>query len=65
LTYVTSRDNEEFDIMLKRFRKKVESDGINTEFKSRLAYEKPSERKKRKQMKAQRKIKKKQMKNQS
>jgi small subunit ribosomal protein S21 len=35
MTYVKSRDGEPFDILLKRFRKRVGQDGIRAEMRKR------------------------------
>ncbi|MBP7333730.1 MAG: 30S ribosomal protein S21 [Candidatus Cloacimonas sp.] len=44
---VVARENESFDILLKRFKKKCEKAAILSEIKKNQAYEKPSVRKKR------------------
>lgn len=60
---VVAKDNEPFDILLKRFKKKCEKAAVLSEIKKHQAYEKPSVRRKReenasrrKMLKAQRKI---------
>lgn len=44
---VVAKENESFDYLLKRFKKKCEKAAILSEIKKRQAYEKPSVRKKR------------------
>ncbi|MBW6513266.1 MAG: 30S ribosomal protein S21 [Candidatus Syntrophosphaera sp.] len=44
---VVAKDNESFDYLLKRFKKKCEKAAILSEIKKRQAFEKPSVRKKR------------------
>ena len=44
--------NEPFELALKRFKKEVEKEGILSELKKRQFYEKPSVRRKKKQMAA-------------
>ena len=44
---VIAKDNEPFDILLKRFKKKCERAAILSEIKKHQAYEKPSVKKKR------------------
>jgi small subunit ribosomal protein S21 len=51
-------ENESIDRALKRFKKECEKHGIMAEIKKREHYEKPSVRRKRKQLAAIRKIKK-------
>lgn len=51
-------ENETIDRALKRFKKECEKHGILAEIKKREYYEKPSVRRKRKQLAAIRKIKK-------
>ncbi|MBP8689664.1 30S ribosomal protein S21, partial [Patescibacteria group bacterium] len=41
---VVAKENESFDYLLKRFKKKCEKAAILSEIKKRQAYEKPSER---------------------
>ncbi len=41
------RDNEPFDVALRRFKRSCEKSGILTEIRKREFYEKPSTRKKR------------------
>ena len=52
MSEVVIRENESFEAALKRFKKKVQQDGILQELKKREYYEKPSERRKRKMMAA-------------
>lgn len=47
LPTVVAKENESFDYLLKRFKKKCEKAAILSEIKKRQAYEKPSVRKKR------------------
>jgi small subunit ribosomal protein S21 len=56
LPTVVAKDNESFDYLLKRFKKKCEKAAILSEIKKRQAYEKPSERKKREANTARRKM---------
>jgi len=49
-----NRREESFESMLRRFKRKVEQEGILREVKDRKHYEKPSERKKRRKLKARR-----------
>ena len=42
------KDNEPFEVALKRFKKQVEKAGILTELRRREYYDKPSTRKKKK-----------------
>ena len=51
---VVRRKNESDEDLLKRFRKKYSKSGIARELKDRMAYQKPSEKKRRKRMQAQR-----------
>ena len=51
---VVRRKNESDDELIKRFRKKYSKSGIARELKERMAYQKPSEKKRRKRMQAQR-----------
>ncbi|HHV37721.1 MAG: 30S ribosomal protein S21 [Candidatus Cloacimonetes bacterium] len=60
---VVAKENESFDYLLKRFKKKCEKAAILSEIKKNQAYEKPSVRKKRlanaarrKMLKAQRRM---------
>ena len=55
MTWVSQKGNDEsFDKLLKRFKKKLETDNILPEYKRRMFYEKPGERKKRKRKMAER-----------
>jgi len=60
MPYVRVRENDSFEIALKRFKKQCEKDGILSEIKKREHYEKPSVKRKKKAIaarkKAQRKI---------
>jgi small subunit ribosomal protein S21 len=60
MPYVRVRENNSFEIALKRFKKQCEKDGILSEIKKREHYEKPSVKRKKKAIaarkKAQRKI---------
>ncbi|RMH07139.1 MAG: 30S ribosomal protein S21 [Aquificota bacterium] len=49
-------DNEPFEKAFKRFKRVVEKEGILTEVKRRQFYEKPSEKKKRKERAARKRI---------
>lgn len=49
-------ENEPFEKVLKRFKRVVEKEGILTEVKRRQFYEKPSEKRKRKERQARKRI---------
>ena len=55
MTEVIIHDDENFERELRRFKKKCEKAGILSDLRRRRHYEKPSERRKRKQSVAQRK----------
>jgi small subunit ribosomal protein S21 len=48
------RKDESFESMLRRFKRKVEQEGILREVRDRKHYEKPSERKRRRRSKSRR-----------
>jgi small subunit ribosomal protein S21 len=48
VTFVTADDNESFDSLLRRFKKKVQGDRILSEIRKRRYYEQPSILRKRK-----------------
>jgi small subunit ribosomal protein S21 len=52
MTQIRIRDNESFEGALKRFKKMVEKSGVLTELRKREFYEKPSVKRKRKQIAA-------------
>ena len=56
LPTVVAKENESFDLLLKRFKKKCEKAAILSEIKKNQAYEKPSVRKKREANVARRKM---------
>ena len=56
LPTVVSKENESFDYLLKRFKKKCEKAAILSEIKKRQAFEKPSVRKKREDNASKRKM---------
>lgn len=56
LPTVIAKENEPFDILLKRFKKKCEKAAILSEIKKHQAYEKPSVKKKREENTARRKM---------
>lgn len=56
---VQVRDDESFENALRRFKRKCEKSGVLTELKKRQHYEKPSVKRKRKQMQAEKKMKRK------
>lgn len=56
LAVVIVNENESFEKVLKRFKRIVEKEGILTEVKRRQFYEKPSEKKKRKERSARKRI---------
>ncbi len=53
---VEARGNESVDQLLKRFKKLCEKEGLTKDIKRNSFYEKPSERRRRKERKAQRKL---------
>lgn len=53
---VVAKENESFDYLLKRFKKKCEKAAILSEIKKNQAYEKPSVRKKREENASRRKM---------
>ncbi|OGY30180.1 MAG: 30S ribosomal protein S21 [Candidatus Woykebacteria bacterium RIFCSPHIGHO2_12_FULL_45_10] len=53
MTYVKAQDGESVDVLIRKFNKKVQADGVLTELKKREFYEKPSViRKREKQMRS-------------
>jgi small subunit ribosomal protein S21 len=56
LAIVEVGENESFEKVLKKFKRIVEKEGILTEVKRRQFYEKPSEKKKRKERQARKRI---------
>ncbi len=48
MTYVVAEDNESFDSLLRRFKKKVQGDRILSEIRKRRYFEQPSVVRKRK-----------------
>jgi small subunit ribosomal protein S21 len=58
MIHVKVRDNEPFEKALKRFTKSCEKSGLMSEIKKHQHFEKPSERRKRKENAARRKIRK-------
>jgi small subunit ribosomal protein S21 len=50
------KDNESFESALRRFKKKCEKAGVLSDVRKHLHFEKPSERRKRKQNAARRKV---------
>lgn len=55
MTYVRIRPGDNFDDAVRKFKKRVEKDGILQEYKKRQYFEKPSDEKRRKRMEARRK----------
>ena len=53
---VQVRDDESFENALRRFKRKCEKAGVLTELKKRQHFEKPSVKRKRKQMQARKKM---------
>ena len=53
---VVGRDNEPFDILLKRFKKRCEKAAVLSDIKKNQYYEKPSVRKRREENVAKRKM---------
>ncbi len=56
MAIVQVMENESFEKAFKRFKRIVEKEGILTEVKRRQFYEKPSEKKKRKERQARKRI---------
>jgi small subunit ribosomal protein S21 len=54
--FVIVDENEPFEKALKRFKRLVEKEGILTEVRRRQFYEKPSEKKKRRERQARKRI---------
>lgn len=52
MTQVTIRKGESLEKALRRFKKKVDKEGIIRQLKRHEAYEKPSQRRRRKRMRA-------------
>ena len=48
MTTVHIKENEPFDVALRRFRRTIERNGLITELRARTAYEKPTTERKRK-----------------
>lgn len=55
MSRVQVKDNESLEKALRRFKKKIEREGIIKQIKARKHYEKPSVRKRRKMREAQKK----------
>lgn len=53
---VQVRDDESFEAALRRFKRKVEKSGILTELRKRQHFEKPSVKRKRKEVQARKKM---------
>jgi len=53
---VKSRGNESIDQMLKRFKKMCEKEGLTKDIKRNSYYEKPSERRRRRQRKTAKRV---------
>ncbi|HDI00593.1 MAG: 30S ribosomal protein S21 [Candidatus Latescibacterota bacterium] len=58
MIHVTVREGEDVEQAIKRFRRKCEQEGIIKEIKNHRFYEKPSERRRKAQSKALRKLRK-------
>ena len=56
MAIVEVMENEPFEKVLKRFKRLVEKEGILTEVKRRQFYEKPSEKRQRKERQARKRI---------
>ncbi len=59
LALVKARDNESFEVLLKRFKKQCEKSGVLSDIKKREHYEKPSVRLKKKSIAARKRLTKK------
>lgn len=57
MSNVTLRQNENLESAIKRFKRKVEMDGIIKEYKENQYFEKPSDKKRRKRKDSIRKLK--------
>lgn len=55
MAHVVARKNEHIESLLKRFKKKVDNEGILKEFKDRQYYTKPSDQRREKNKQAKRK----------
>ena len=53
---VKARSNESVEMMLKRFKKMCEKEGLNRDVKRNSYYEKPSERRRRRQRKSAKRV---------
>jgi small subunit ribosomal protein S21 len=53
---VKARGNESVEQMIKRFKKMCEKEGLNKDIKRNSYYEKPSERRRRRMRKSQRRV---------
>jgi small subunit ribosomal protein S21 len=56
LSQVEIRKDESFEAALRRFKKKIEQEGILRELRDRKHYEKPSDRKRKKMRRGVRKV---------
>ncbi len=56
MVFVIVDENEPFEKALKKFKRLVEKEGILTEVRRRQFYEKPSEKKKRRERQARKRI---------
>ena len=56
MVFVVVGENEPFEKAFKKFKRLVEKEGILTEVKRRQFYEKPSEKKKRRERQARKRI---------
>ena len=56
MVFVVVGENEPFDKAFKKFKRLVEKEGILTEVRRRQFYEKPSEKKKRRERQARKRI---------
>ena len=56
MVFVVVGENEAFEKAFKKFKRLVEKEGILTEVKRRQFYEKPSEKKKRRERQARKRI---------
>jgi len=53
---VKARSNESVEMMLRRFKKMCEKEGLNRDVKRNSYYEKPSERRRRRQRKSAKRV---------
>ena len=65
MAYVAVRENETLEQALERFRRQMRKEGLMTEIREKMRFEKPSTRRRRKRAYAQRRVEKEQRKQQA